>query len=95
MSQVTEDAVKALNAKLDGGFDGRVKFDIENEGTVMVDESGARAADEEADCTMTADAETFEAILSGELNPTTAFMSGRLSVEGDMGTAMRLGSALS
>ena len=29
-------------------------------------------------------------ILSGELNPTSAFMTGKLSVDGDMGKAMAL-----
>lgn len=61
----------------------------------MVDDAGARAGDEEAEVTMTADAETFESILAGDLDPTAAFMSGKLAVEGDMGTAMKLGQALS
>lgn len=95
MSEVLSKAVDALNARLDGGFDGTAKFVIEGEGAIMVDGDGVRAGDEEADCTMTADAETFEAILDGDLNPTAAFMSGKLSVDGDMGTAMKLGSVLS
>ncbi|MGY3437333.1 MULTISPECIES: SCP2 sterol-binding domain-containing protein [unclassified Marinovum] len=95
MSDVVAEAVKALNEKIDGGFDGRAKFVIEGEGSILVDESGAKASDEEADVTMTADADTFESILSGDLNPTTAFMSGKLAVDGDMGTAMKLGQALS
>ena len=33
-------------------------------------------------------------ILSGDLNPTAAFMGGKLTVDGDMGTAMKLGSVL-
>ena len=45
--------------------------------------------------TLTADAAVFKAILDGELNPTTAFMTGKLSVDGSMGLAMKLGSALS
>ncbi|GFE65740.1 SCP2 sterol-binding domain-containing protein [Litoreibacter roseus] len=95
MSDVINEAVTALSAKMDGGFDGSVKFVIEDEGSIMVDQDGVRAADEEAECTMKADAETFKSILDGDLNPTTAFMTGKLSVEGDMGTAMKLGSVLS
>jgi len=95
MSDVITQAVTALSAKMDGGFDGSVKFVIEGEGAIMVDSDGVRAADEDADCTMTADADTFESILDGDLNPTAAFMSGKLSVDGDMGTAMKLGSVLS
>ena len=96
MSDVVDAAVKALNEKLDGGgIDGSVKFLIEDEGAVRIDETGASASDAPADCTMTADRETFEGILDGEVNPTAAFMTGRLKVDGDMGLAMKLGSVLS
>lgn len=96
MSDVIEQAVTALNAKMgEDGFDGTAKFVIEDEGAIMLDQSGARAADEEADVTMTADADTFRDILEGNLNPTTAFMSGRLKIDGDMGAAMRLAPVLS
>ncbi len=95
MSDVITKAVAALQSKLDGGFDGSVKFNIEDEGTIMVDSAGVRAGDEDAECTMSADAETFEAILNGELKPTSAFMTGKLSVDGDMSQAMKLGAVLS
>lgn len=95
MSEVIEAAVRALNAKLDGGgFDGTAKFVIEDHGAIILDEDGARAGDDEAEVTMTADTDTFRAILDGELNPTAAFMTGRLQVDGDMGAAMRLGATL-
>lgn len=94
MSNVIDKAVAKLTAKLGDGFDGSVKFEIEDEGAIMLDGGGVRAGDEPADCTLSADAETFEAILSGDLNATSAFMSGRLKVDGDMGVAMRLGAAL-
>ncbi|HMQ92930.1 MAG TPA: SCP2 sterol-binding domain-containing protein [Amaricoccus sp.] len=95
MSDIVAAAVKTLNEKLDGeGIDGSVKFVIEDEGAVRIDESGASADDSEADCVMTANRETFEGMLGGEIDPTSAFMSGRLKVEGDMGLAMKLGSLL-
>ena len=95
MSDVIDQAIAALSAKLDGGFDeGTAKFVITDEGAIMLDSQGLRAADEPADVTLTADAETFEAILSGESNPTTAFMTGKLTVDGDMGLAMALGNIL-
>ena len=94
MSDVIEAAVKALNEKMDGGFDGVAKFVIEDEGAIMVDGDGARAADEEAAVTLSASADTFQAILSGDLNATSAFMQGELSVDGDMGLAMQLGAVL-
>ncbi len=94
MSEVINAAVTALNEKMGGGFDGLAKFVIEGEGAVMVDGEGARAGDEDADVTLTASQDAFEAMMTGDLNPTTAFMTGKLSVDGDMGLAMKLGSAL-
>ncbi|WP_296418467.1 SCP2 sterol-binding domain-containing protein [Pseudooctadecabacter sp.] len=94
MSDTINEAVTALNAKMDGGFDGTAKFDIEGEGAIIIDENGARAGDEEADVTLSASAETFKAILDGEENPTAAFMTGKLTVDGDMGLAMKLAGVL-
>ena len=95
MSEVTDKAAATINERLGGGFDGSAKFDIEGDGTVMVDSDGARSGDGDADVTLSADQATFEEILSGDLDATSAFMQGRLKVDGDMGTAMRLASALS
>lgn len=95
MSEVIEKAVEALGAKLAGaGFDGTAKFVITGEGAIMLDADGVRIGDGAADVTLTADADTFRAILEGSLNATAAFMSGRLTVDGDMGAAMRLAPAL-
>jgi putative sterol carrier protein len=94
MSDVVNAAVAALNEKI-GGFDSTAKFVIEGEGAIMIDSDGARAGDEPADITMTADRDTFEGILNGSVNPTTAFMTGKLKIDGSMGLAMQLGAALS
>lgn len=95
MSDVVTKAVEALNEKMAGGFDaGVAKFVIEGEGAIMVDANGARAGDDEADVTMTADLETFQGMIEGDVNPTAAFMQGKLAVDGNMGLAMQLGSAL-
>lgn len=94
MSDLITAAVAALSEKLAGGFDGVAKFVIEDEGAIMLDSDGVRAADDEAEVTLTASADVFQSILDGELNPTSAFMTGKLSVDGDMSAAMRLGSVL-
>ena len=96
MSDVVAAAVDALNEKLGGnGFDGIAKFEIEDEGAIVIDEGGARASDDVADVTLSASADTFQDILAGNLDATSAFMTGRLKLDGDMGLAMRLGSVLS
>lgn len=94
MSDVIETAVAALNDKIEDGFDGLAKFVIGDEGSVMIDSDGARAGDEDADVTLSADADVFQSILEGETNPTAAFMTGKLKIDGDMGLAMKLASTL-
>lgn len=94
MSDKITEALKALNEKLaDADFSGSAKFVIEGEGSIVVDGDGARLGDDDTDVTLTADTETFEAMLSGDLNPTSAFMSGKLTLDGDMGQAMQLAAA--
>lgn len=95
MSEVVQEAVKVLNEKMQGqSFSGTAKFEIEGEGSVVIDSDGAHAGDEDTDVTMTADADTFQGIIDGSTNPTSAFMTGKLKVDGDMGMAMKLASAL-
>lgn len=94
MGDVISTAVEALQDKLSGGFDGLAKFVIEGEGAILVDADGVRAGEGEADVTLTASAENFRAMFEGDLSPTTAFMTGKLKVAGNMGLAMKLAAAL-
>ena len=96
MSDILDQAVTALNKKLVAfAFDGVAKFSITDEGSVIIDGDGARISDEEADVTLSATAEVFQGIMEGDQNPTSAFMTGKLSVDGDMGMAMKLAGLLS
>lgn len=96
MSDVIVKAVDEINKKLGSdGFDGSIKIDIEDEGIFVINENGASVGDGDAECTMSSDAETFEGILTGDVNATSAFMTGKLKVDGDMSQAMKLGSVLS
>ena len=63
---------------------GRWKVDVQD-GKVSVTEGG-----EDADAVIATSRETFEKIASGEQNPTSAYMTGKLKVKGDMGAAMKL-----
>lgn len=94
MSAVIDGAVKALSGKI-SSFDGCAKFVVEGEGSLMIDQSGVRAGDDSADVTLTASRDTFEGILNGAVNPTMAYMTGKLKVDGSLPTAMKLSSALS
>jgi putative sterol carrier protein len=63
---------------------GMWKVDVDD-GTVTVSEGGG-----DADVTIATSQETFEKIIAGEQNPTSAYMTGKLKVKGDMGAAMKL-----
>jgi putative sterol carrier protein len=63
---------------------GQWKVDVDN-GSVSVTEGGG-----DADVTIATSQETFEKIIAGEQNPTSAYMTGKLKVKGDMGAAMKL-----
>ena len=56
------------------------------DGAVEVSEGAA----EDADCTITASEETFAKIVAGESNATSAYMTGKLKIAGDMGAALKL-----
>jgi putative sterol carrier protein len=76
------------------GVNNSYLFDIEGEGQWLVDvRNGKLTVNEgggDADVTISSSAETFEKIRSGEQNPTTAYMTGKLKIKGDMGAAMKL-----
>ena len=69
-------------------------FDIEGEGQWLVSVADGAIVvtpgEGTADATIETSAETFEKIVSGEQNPTTAYMTGKLKIKGDMGAAMKL-----
>ena len=85
-SRVTPDRIEGMN--------NTYVFDIEGAGTWTVKVAdGAITVTEgasDADCTFSATEETFEKIASGEQNATTAYMTGKLKIKGDMGAAMKL-----
>ena len=76
------------------GMNNSYLFDIEGAGTWKVDVKDGNVAVtegvEDADVTISTSEETFEKITSGEQNATSAYMTGKLKVKGDMGAAMKL-----
>ena len=76
------------------GMSNTYVFDVEGTGvwTVRVDDGQISVAegDQGGDCTISASSEVFEKIVRGEQNATTAYMTGKLKVRGDMGAAMKL-----
>jgi putative sterol carrier protein len=77
------------------GITNTYRFDVEGAGSWTVDvRDGAvtvtEDGDAEPDVTISASEETFQKLASGEQNPTTAYMTGKLKIKGDMGAAMKL-----
>jgi putative sterol carrier protein len=83
-----------VDASKTAGMNNSYVFDIEGAGTWTVKVAdGAVDVTEgagEGDCTISTSEENFMKIVRGEQNPTTAYMSGKLKLKGDMGAAMKL-----
>ena len=72
------------------GFDRSVKFDTGSDGVILIDGATVSTADGPADCTIKLSLDDLESLIAGDLNPTMAFMTGKIKVEGDMTVAMAL-----
>ena len=94
MSAIIEEFVSFLDPRAKADLRGTAKLVISDEGAVMLDETGARAGDEEADVTLTASEDVFRNILSGDQNPVMAFMSGKLKVDGSTQRALKVSAIL-
>jgi putative sterol carrier protein len=81
------------------GLGGTLKFDFGEPGSVLIDGKAtpntvSDGDGKNADCTISVSLDTFEKMVKGELDGTSAFMQGKLRVAGDMGLAMKLGPIL-
>jgi putative sterol carrier protein len=75
----------------------KVKIDFGgSEGSVLLDGQASRVTEEDgaADTTIKVSWADWEAMSSGQLDGMTAFMQGKLKVEGDMSNAMQLQGVL-
>ena len=80
------------------GLDATVKFDLGGDGVIFVDGKSSPNAvsneDKDADCTITMTLENFLKLIAGDLDPTTAYMFGKLKIAGSMGVAMKLSKVI-
>jgi putative sterol carrier protein len=74
----------------------RVKLDFGDEGVVLLDGTGQAVTEEDgpADTTIKVAWSDWQDLASGKLDGMTAFMQGKLKVEGDMSNAMQLQGVL-
>ena len=98
MAESVADFFQSLEGRVDAsrtaGMSNSYLFDIEGSGrwTVDVDDGKVTVTEggDGADCTISTSEENFLKMIRGEQNPTTAYMTGKLKVKGDMGAAMKL-----
>ncbi len=88
MQQSPREFFESLESRVDpsktAGINNSYLFDIEGAGQWHVDvEDGTLKVTEgggDADCTISATEENFRKIVSGEQNPTSAYMMGKLKI---------------
>ncbi len=95
--RVTEEADPAKIGNLNAAFQFELTGD--NGGTfhaVVADGKAeiVEAPSDNPNVTIIMDIEDFKKMMSGELNGTSAFMSGKLKIKGDMSLAMKLQSLI-
>ena len=88
LSEITERLQKAVTST--GGLDRPLKIDLKGDGIIRMDGQTVSNDDGPADCTITVAKDDLEAMARGELDPTMAFMTGKLKIDGDMSLAMKL-----
>ena len=69
----------------DCGLDATLKFDFGDDGIVFLDADTVPNVvsneDNEADCTIKISKDNFESLAAGDLDPTTAFMMGKIKIQ--------------
>jgi putative sterol carrier protein len=88
LEEITDQFKLAVGA--DSGLGKSLKFDFKGEGFIRIDGGSVTNDDTPADCTIIVKKDDFEKLAKGQLDPTMAFMQGKLKVNGDMSVAMKL-----
>ncbi|MFY0688744.1 MAG: SCP2 sterol-binding domain-containing protein [Cyclobacteriaceae bacterium] len=87
--------VQSMASDHGGRFGSKANFKFD-EGIIHLDDSVSPAVvnnnEADADCTFKMTISTFEKLISGDVNPMMAFMTGKMKIDGDKGVAMKLSS---
>ncbi|MFB9150930.1 SCP2 sterol-binding domain-containing protein [Roseovarius ramblicola] len=96
MTPLIADYVATLGPRAAGRIRGRARLEIADHGSVLLSETGAApgAPGAEADVVLAASDAVFRAILAGAQNPVTAYMTGKLRVEGNVQRALKVSGIL-
>jgi len=95
------DAALKVNPEVTKGKEGIYQFELSGEDggqfQIIIDENGGRAlagTEKEPHVTLMIDSDNFKDMVAKKLNPTVAFMSGKLKIKGNMGLALKLQTLL-
>jgi putative sterol carrier protein len=88
LQEITDVMAKAVGA--DSGLGKTLKFDFKGDGFIHIDGGSVTNNDSPADCTIVISKDDFEQMADGKLDPTMAFMQGKIKINGDMSVAMKL-----
>ena len=74
----------------------RVKLDFGDQGVILLDGAASQVSEDDgdADTTIKVAWDDWQAMAAGQLDGMTAFMTGKLKIEGDMSNAMQLQGVL-
>jgi len=96
LESVTEDLRQRAGRAAGLGY--KVKFDVGDGAFVHWDGTGATPVisndDSDADTTIAITLDNLEKLLSGDLDPTFAYATGKIKVEGSVGVALKMASLL-
>ena len=94
----TREFFETLESRVDAsktaGVNKSYVFDIDGAGVWKVDvtDAGAKVTEgaSDGDVTIRASEDTFRKIVNKDLSPTTAYMTGKIKIEGEMSAALKL-----
>jgi putative sterol carrier protein len=99
LAEIFENMPQRFNAEKAGDMNATVQFDLSGDGGgqwYVVIADGAAAVEqgmaESPTATLKMTASDYQDLVGGKLNPMTAFMSGKVKVEGDLNTIMKFQS---
>ncbi len=76
----------------------KIKLDFGDDGLILIDGTQNPAVmsndDDDADTTFVCSLDLFNKIIDGTQDPTMAFMTGKLKIQGSMGYAMKISALL-
>ncbi|MGZ8369638.1 MAG: SCP2 sterol-binding domain-containing protein [Caulobacteraceae bacterium] len=73
-----------------GGLDRTLTIDLKGEGFIHLNGDKVTNENLPADCTIIVTKDDLDSMVAGQLDPTMAFMTGKLKINGDMSVAMKL-----